>query len=88
MNDKVRYAEFLYSGPLKRVYVDIPEKAHALLKELARKNGNSIKAQLTLLIADAVEKKPRAKKATKKVVKRASQRGKKHGRKAKKKAKK
>lgn len=88
MHDKVRYAEFLSSGVLKRVYVDIPEKAHTLLQDLARKNGNSMKAQLTLLIADAVEKQPRAKKAAKKVVKRASKRGRKHGRKAKKKAKK
>lgn len=84
MNDKLRYAVFLHSGPLKRVYVDIPEKAHKLLQDLARKNGNSIKAQLTLLIADAVEKKPRSSKPKRSKKKAVTKRGKKHGRKAKK----
>lgn len=64
--DRERYAEFLRSGPLKRVYVDIPEKAHAMLGDLARKNGIPMKAMLTLLIADAVAKPNRVKKVTKK----------------------
>lgn len=81
MHDKARYAEFLHSGPLKRVYVDIPEIAHTMLGDLARKNGLSMKAQLTLMIADAVEKPKRPKV-------KAKTRGKKHGSKAKKKARK
>lgn len=83
-NDKLRYAEFLHSGPLKRVYVDIPEKAHILLQSLAKERGISMKAQLTLLIADAVEKKPRPSKPKRGKKKVAIKRGMKHGRKAKK----
>ncbi len=82
-DDKTRYAEFLHSGPLKRVYVDIPESAHAMLGELARKNGVPMKAQLTLLIADAVEKPKRASK--KKPTVRSKKRGKKKTRNRKKK---
>lgn len=56
MTDRERYQAFLRSGPLKRVYVDIPEKAHTMLGDLARKEGLPMKAMLTLLIADAVAK--------------------------------
>ena len=74
-----RYNEFLKSGPLKRVYVDIPESAHTLLSELAKENGVPMKAQLTLLIADAVEKpNPQRKRKT---AKRKAQSRKKRGKK-------
>ena len=59
--DRERYAEFLRSGPLKRVYVDLPEKAHQMLSDIAHENGLPMKAILTLLIADAVAKPKRAK---------------------------
>lgn len=76
MDDRERYRQFLHSGPLKRVYVDIPEKAHAMLGDLARKNGLPMKAQLTLLIADAVEKPAaRGKKTSRKKVTRRKNRG-------------
>ena len=58
-SDRERYAEILRSGPLKRVYVDLPEQAHKMLFDLAHENGIPMKAQLTLLIADAVAKPKR-----------------------------
>lgn len=81
-SDRERYAEILRSGPLKRVYVDLPEKAHKMLFDLAHKNGIPMKAQMTLLIADAVEKpaicgKLKRKKTLRKKVTRRKQHGKK-----------
>ena len=63
--DRERYSEFLRSGPLKRVYVDLPERAHTMLMELAQEKGIPMKAVLTLLIANAVEKPKRTIKRSK-----------------------
>ena len=74
-SDRERYAEFLRSGPLKRVYVDLPEKAHKKLSDLAHEKGIPMKAVLTLLIADATAKSKQVSK------KKPSTRRKKSGRK-------
>lgn len=84
---KARYEKISRSGPLKRVYVDLPVHAHEQLAEIAAGNGIPMKAQLTILIDDAVSK-PRSKKritkrkiakrkTRKKVTKRSKKRGKK-----------